>query len=168
MDLGNDVKNSRLSVATFRFIKCLPSMSMGSFLCFAAVEYDDLYSLQWLCETHGIPHTSYMGFNLLHFAALFGRIEIVGWLRTVPSWDSLVNEASTYDALYGAYTVHIAAGQGHTYLADLLLELGCNEKDSRENGPEVYAMRAPIVKSISFDCDYKFAFVWATKKISGE
>ena len=52
------------------------SMSTKCFLCFAAVEYDDLQSLQWICESFGMPAESCDGWNLLHFSAFMGRMEI--------------------------------------------------------------------------------------------
>eukprot|EP00956_Cyclotella_meneghiniana_P033865 scaffold99633_cov39-Cyclotella_meneghiniana.AAC.1 len=140
----------------------MPSISLGSLLCFAAIEYDDLFSLRWLCEAHNCIIAEYEGMNLLHMAALFGRIEIAAWLRTrKPAWKALVQEPSTNKEYNGALSAHIAVGQGHIFLADMLLEFGCNECGSRNNGPEFYAKKAPIIASVSFQRDYKFAHDWA-------
>ena len=169
LDLGGDVNNAGLSLANFRFIKRMPSISitLGSFLCFAAVEYDDLFSLKWLCESHSCISAEYEGMNLLHTAALFGRIEITAWLFTTPAWKALVQEPSTNKEYNGALSAHIAAGQGHILLADMLMKFGCNKCDSRNNGPEFYAMKAPMIASMSFQCDYKFAHDWVRDR-SGE
>eukprot|EP00956_Cyclotella_meneghiniana_P013911 scaffold20482_cov23-Cyclotella_meneghiniana.AAC.2 len=160
LDLDSDVKSAGLSLANFRFIKRMPSMTLGSFLCFAAVEYDDLFSLQWLCETHSCISAKYEGMNLLHTAALFGRIEIAAWLCSTSAWQAL-QEPSTHKEYAGASSVHIAAGQGHIILADMLLKFGCNACDSSNKGPECYAKKAPILTSVSFQRDYKFAHDWA-------
>lgn len=163
LDLDGDVKSACLSLANFRFIKRMPSMSLGSFLCFAAVEYDDLFSLQWLCETHSCLNAIYEGMNLLHMAALFGRIEITAWLFTTPAWEVL-QITSTHQEYFGACSAHIAAGQGHIILADMLLKFGCNECDSSNQRPECYAMRAPIVTSVSSQREYKFAHDWGRNR----
>jgi Ankyrin repeats (many copies) len=56
--------------------------SAGVFLCFAAAEFDDLQSLEWLIIEQNMPVTMPQcnGWNLLHACAYFGRTEIVHWI----------------------------------------------------------------------------------------
>jgi hypothetical protein len=160
IDLDCDAKSARLSMSDFRFIENVPAMSLGSFLCFAAVEYDDLYSLQWLCETRGFTDDFINGMNLVHLSALFGRFEIVGWLHT--SQNSLFGKQCTNKTFDGAYPVQIAAGQGHIYITELLLKLGCNEHDKDGRPSEEYAKKAPIVPSLNpANKNYKSVHNWA-------
>ena len=139
-------------------------MSLGTFICFAAVEYDDLFSLQWLCDQIGCPRIRCHGMNILHLASLFGRLEIVGWLHTCQTWSFLVNEPCVSIELNGLYAAHVAAGQGHIQVAELLLKLGCKRVDNSEKQPEYYAKRAPIVACASVPRDYEFAHGWAMER----
>ena len=70
----------------------LDTISSKNFLCFVAVQYDDLQSLQWLCDLSSLANIFCDGRNVLHFSAYMGRIEITGWLSTQPVWQSLVLE----------------------------------------------------------------------------
>ena len=164
IDLYSDADRAQLSLDKFRFIKSSSSMTLGIFLCFAAVEYNDLFSLQWLCGKLGCPESRCHGLNILHLASLFGRLEIVGWLHTCQIWGNLVDESCAHNVLDGLYAAHVAAGQGHVQLAEMLLELGCKNLDCNKKRPENYAKIAPIVESIALPSDYKFAHEWARER----
>jgi hypothetical protein len=168
VDLNVNSRSAGLVLEDLRFIKLVPSMPLGSFLCFAAVEYDDLFSLQWLCETIGYPTLSCDGMNLLHLASLLGRLEIVGWLHHATTvWNALASSPCGHKELSGAYAVHIAAGHGHLCVTEMLLKFKCNECDKNGKLPEHYAERAPVLAAASLKRDYKFAHDWA-KSRSGE
>lgn len=164
IDLATDAKTAGLVRTSFRFIKKVPSMHLGHFLCFVAVEYDDLYSLQWLCETIGHPNKICEGMNILHLASLLGRFEIIGWLRTTTGWEMLCDKACTYRELDGTYPAHIAAAQGHIEAAEMLLKFGCKEYDARGKPPEFYAKNSPILSAVSFERSYQFAHDWAKER----
>jgi hypothetical protein len=148
----------KTSASKLKFLDrgCIPStMSTKCFLCFAAVEYDDLQSLQWICESFGIPTELCDGWHLLHFSAFMGRIEIVAWLYTQPAvWQSLVVQECQRKPFQGAFAVHIAAMQGHIMLVELLLDMKVSHKDDKGNTPESYAKKS----------QHKFAQVWALEK----
>ena len=119
------------------------SMLTKCFLCFAAVEYDDLQSLQWIYESFGMETELCDGWNLLHFSAFMGRIEIVAWLYTQPVfWQSLVVQACQRKPFQGAFAVHIAAMQGHIILVELLLDMKVSQEDDQGNTPESYAKKS--------------------------
>ena len=52
-----------------------------------------------------------------------GRVEIVAWLYTQLEWQTLVTTVSKRKPFQHAYAVHIAAGEGHIFLANMLLAL---------------------------------------------
>lgn len=165
VDLDASAESVGLSTDDFRFIKH-DAMSLGSFLCFAAVEYDDLFSLQWLCKTHGYPLEYCQGMNVLHVAALFGRIEILGWFHQSDDkvWNHLAGQICKNKEFDGAYLVHIAAGQGHLNVAEMLLEFECNQLDVNGKSPEDYGKKAPCMKSLALDRDYEFVHDWTCKQ----
>ncbi|KAL3785516.1 hypothetical protein ACHAW5_005270 [Stephanodiscus triporus] len=130
------------------------SMSTKHFLCFAAVEYDDLQSLQWICESFVVPAQSWDGWNLLHFSAFMGRIEIVAWLHTQPVWQSLNMDECRRKPFQNAFAVHIAAIQGHILLVELLLALKVRTEDGNGKLPEDYAKKS----------QHKIAQEWAKER----
>ena len=93
------------------------------FLHHQYTEYDDLQTLQWLCESYGTTSDTCDGWNLLHFSAYMGRVEIVTWLYTQPVWQTLFTSVSQRKPFQHAYAVHIAASEGHIFLADFLLAM---------------------------------------------
>ena len=95
-------------------------------------EYDDLQTLQWLCESYETISDTCDGWNLLHFSAYMGRIEIVAWLYTQPKWQTLVTAVSKRKPFQHAYAVHIAAGEGHIFLSDMLLALKYHFESGKE------------------------------------
>ena len=105
------------------------SMTVGEFLCLVCVEWDDLYSFQWLHEQCSDPIGLNNGFNLLHLSAFLGRIEIVAWLYTTHQWDALVNEVSERKPYTNCKALHIAAGESHILIVELLLKFGCDEEE---------------------------------------
>lgn len=117
------------------------SMQVKDFLCFCAVEYDDLQSLQWLCESSGVPAFSCDGWNLLHFSAFLGRLEIISWLYTQPQWQSLAAEACQRTPHQNSFSVHIAASQGHLVATDLMLAMNVEVADMKGRQPEYYAKK---------------------------
>jgi ABC-type polysaccharide/polyol phosphate export permease len=52
----------------------ISSMTIGVFLCFTAVEFDDLQSFEWLVENQGAPLSPivYNGLNALHCCMSLG------------------------------------------------------------------------------------------------
>jgi len=118
------------------------SMTTACFLCFAAVEFDDLQSLQWICESFGTPVELCDGLSLLHFAAVMGRIEIVAWLYTQPVWHTLAMEVCRRKPFQNAFAVHIAASLGHIFLAEMMLVLQVPAEDSKGKLPDQYAKRS--------------------------
>jgi len=105
------------------------SITVGEFLCLVCVEWDDLYSLQWLHEQCSDPIRLNNGFNLLHLSAFLGRIEIVAWLYTTHQWGALVNEVSKQKPYTNCKALHIAAGEGNVLIVDLLIKFGCDEEE---------------------------------------
>ncbi len=130
----------------------IPSnMTVRCFLSFAAVQYDDLQSLEWLNESMGAPNYLVGGWNLLHYSAFMGRIEIIGWLSTQSVWSSLVSQASTRKPFVGAYAVHIAARNGHLHVCDLLIALKVPLEDKKGKLPDDYTEKSK----------YEFVRKWA-------
>ena len=131
-----------------------PNMTVRSCLSFAAVQYDDLQSLEWLSKPMGTPSDVVDGWNLLHYSAFMGRIEIIGWLSTQSAWNSLVSQASTRKAFAGAYAVHIAASCGHLHACDLMIDLKVPLEDKKGKLPEDYAKKSR----------HEFVRKWAASK----
>ncbi len=131
------------SALTFLNAGRIPSnMTIRCCLTFAAVQYDDLQSLEWLCESFGAPTDLVGGWNLLHYSAYMGRIEIIGWLSTQPVWNVLVSQASTRKPFGRAFAVHIAASCGHLYACDLLIALKVPLEDEDGKLLEYYAEKS--------------------------
>lgn len=126
---GDYVKNY---VDTFHFT-ANSSMLNGYYFCLAAVEFDDLYSLQWLVTKVGCPVVSFDGFNILHLSSYLGRIEIIAWLHTTDVWESLVEEVSTRQSYDNCTAVYVAAGEGHILVVELLMKFGCEVNDRTLN-----------------------------------
>ena len=102
-----------------------------------------------------------------------GRVEIVAWLYTQPEWQTLVTTVSKRKPFQHAYAVHIAANEGHIFLADMLLALkyhfesgkkpmysiyidllSIQIKDTKGKLPEFYAKKSP----------HDFVKDWAAKR----
>jgi len=102
-----------------------------------------------------------------------GRVEIVAWLYTQPEWLTLVTTVSKRKPFQHAYAVHIAASEGHIFLADMLLAikyhyesekepvhpmfinlLSIQIKDTKGKLPEFYAKKSP----------HEFVKEWAAKR----
>jgi len=102
-----------------------------------------------------------------------GRVEIVAWLYTQPEWQTLITTVSKRKPFQHAYAVHIAASEGHIFLADFLLALkyhfesrkrcmntweinllSIQIKDTKGKLPEFYAKKSP----------HEFVKEWAAKR----
>eukprot|EP00986_Skeletonema_menzelii_P020165 scaffold30419_cov154-Skeletonema_menzelii.AAC.1 len=143
--LAADEKNLAQNASTLSFLNSgrFPSnMTVRCCLIFVAVQYDDLQSLEWLCESDGAPYDLVGGWNLLHYSAYMGRIEIISWLSTQPAWNALVSEAATRKPFCGASAVHIAASCGHLHACDLLICLKVPLEDVNGRLPESYAQKS--------------------------
>ena len=108
-------------------------------LCFVAVQYDDLQSLEFLCESYGTPVEMIGGWNLLHFSAYMGRVEIIAWLSSQPVWESLSTQVCVRKEFEGALAVHISARRGHLVACELMIDLNVPLEDSKGCVPEDYA-----------------------------
>eukprot|EP00984_Skeletonema_dohrnii_P006920 scaffold2465_cov93-Skeletonema_dohrnii-CCMP3373.AAC.4 len=156
-ELAAKDENLAQNASTLSFLNSghIPSnMTLRCCLSFAAVQYDDLQSLEWLSEPLGAPDDLVSGWNLLHYSAFMGRIEIIGWLSTQPVWNSLVSQASTRKTYVGAYAVHIAASCGHLHACDLLISLKVPLEDKKGKLPEDYAKKS----------QHEFVRKWAGKR----
>jgi len=150
-------ENLAQNASTLSFLNSahIPSnMTLRCCLSFAAVQYDDLQSLEWLSEPLGAPDDLVGGWNLLHYSAFMGRIEIIGWLSTQPVWNSLVSQASTQKTFVGAYAVHIAASCGHLHACGLLMGLKVPLEDKKGKLPDDYAKKSK----------YEFVREWAADR----
>lgn len=138
--------NLSKNASTFSFLDDsgrIPStLTIRCLLCFAAVQFDDMQSLEWLCEPSGPPTDLVGGWNLLHYSAYMGRIEIIGWLTTLPVWDSLASQPCQRKPFHGAFAVHIAASCGHIHVCDLLIALNVQLNDKKGKLPEDYAKKS--------------------------
>lgn len=102
-----------------------------------------------------------------------GRVEILAWLYTQQVWQTLVTTVSKRKPFQHAYAVHIAASEGHIFLADFLLALkyhfdsrkepvysiyidllSIQVKDTKGKLPEFYAKKSP----------HDFVKDWAAKR----
>eukprot|EP00984_Skeletonema_dohrnii_P000128 scaffold38_cov113-Skeletonema_dohrnii-CCMP3373.AAC.2 len=134
----------------------LEEMTVKCCLCFAAVQYDDLQSLEFLCQPSGIPVVVVGGWNLLHFAAYMGRIEIIAWISSQPAWELLVAQVCVRKEFQNAFAVHIAAIRGHLQACDLMIELKVPLEDSTGRLPEAYAKASP----------HQYVLDWAEKRVT--
>ncbi|CAB9504446.1 tetratricopeptide repeat and ankyrin repeat containing 1 [Seminavis robusta] len=116
----------RKKVDSFLGNQAIPKQLTSSvYLAFAAVEYDDFQTLQWLISSEWItPKTAICnGWNLIHACAAFGRAEIAAWLVSVGNLQPLLKVASKREP-GRQLAVHIALDRGFTALADLMLSWG--------------------------------------------
>jgi hypothetical protein len=120
------------------------SMSVGAFLCFAAVEFDDLQSLLWLLDDKEVAmkESRCHGWNLAHVCAYFGRSEIALSLRSREEWRALVGEKCGRNPAEMCFAVHIAIDKGFVFLADVFLSLGCPSVDSAGKDLDYYTKRS--------------------------
>jgi len=133
------------------------SMTVGEFLCLVCVEWDDLHSLQWLHEQCSDPIRLNNGFNLLHLSAFLGRIEIVAWIYTTHLWDALVKEVSERKPYTNCKAIHIAAGEGHICIVDLLIKFGCDEEE---------VVDGKALHDFALASGHDFVHQWVTKRES--
>ena len=155
--LATKEENLAQNASTLTFLssgRIPPNMTVRCCLSFAAVQYDDLQSLEWLSKPLGAPSDVVDGWNLLHYSAFMGRIEIIGWLSTQPVWKSLISHASTRKSFSGAYAVHIAASCGHLHACDLMIDLKVPLEDKKGKLPEDYAKKSR----------HEFVRKWAASK----
>ena len=94
------------------------SMTVAAILAFACIEYDDLFSLEWLLEALSqveVKEFYIAGWNLYHTCAFFGRREIAMYLEQI-LFKSTINEACNRKPYQGYFAVHIALARGFTQL----------------------------------------------------
>jgi len=109
------------------------TMTIATFLCLAAIEFDDLQSFQWLVEVQEVPLSSMSlyGLNVMHLCACLGRAEIALWLiQSQTTLAPLLEDACTRSTWSGYFAAHIAAERGFTFLAEVFLSFGCPTKSS--------------------------------------
>ena len=129
------------------------SMTVAVFLCFAAIEFDDLQSLQWLVDHDGVALSEirFGGWNVFHCCAYFGRTEIFLWLRSLENVASLLGEPCERESDdRGAFAAHMAVKRGYVFLAGLLLDHGCPLQDRNGKSVEYYAEES----------EYEFVRTW--------
>lgn len=144
-----------------------PELSVGGFLCLAAVECDDLQSLTWLLDEQEVPMASARcyGWNLAHACAHFGRSEIALCLLQRADWRELLQEPCRRKPMEAMFPVHIAVSKGFVFVADLLLDAGCPSIDRDGKSLESYTEQSKLpfvrewgkekVKSSALDSDVK-------------
>lgn len=111
--------------------KLLGSVQIGVLLCFAAVEFDDLQSLQWIVERNLflLENQFIHGLNLAHASACFGRLEILVWLSTQTAWKTMIAAECSRAPFQKTKVAQIAVIQGHINAAQLALGLGAPDVD---------------------------------------
>lgn len=121
------------------------TVSSGTFLAHACIEFDALQTLAWLVEDQKVTIDGILGgFNLLHACAFFGRMEILLWLSTRDGFGDLKEAISTRKGFLTASAVHIAVMRGHLFIADLLLgRFGCPTIDGMGRTPDAIATSSP-------------------------
>jgi hypothetical protein len=123
------------------------SMTVGEFLCFAAIEFDDLQSFEWLVSEQNVQLSSlrFEGLNAVHLCTYLGRAEIFLWLmESQPNLKDLAQEECTRSPWRGCFATHIAAEKGFTFLAELLLSSGCPLKDREGKTAFAYAKQSKV------------------------
>mmetsp|Transcript_31441 Transcript_31441/g.75852 ORF Transcript_31441/g.75852 Transcript_31441/m.75852 type:complete len:2512 (-) Transcript_31441:67-7602(-) len=109
-------------------IELNPQLNDKKFLlCLATVQYDDIQTLAYMVDNFGHDIIGYegSGFNLVHAAAHFGRIEIMHYLSTLAPFADLVMEAVGSGKYQGWFASHIAVSSAHITIADLLFSRNC-------------------------------------------
>jgi len=132
----------------------IPShLSVGELLCFAAIEFDDMQSLEWLIVGNeiSIEFLTIYGWNLLHASAYFGRSEIIIFLSAHKDWMLLVTQLCTRMPWVNAYAAHIAIEKGNINAASHLLFFNCPPIDANGKSIEKYAIQSK----------HKFVQVWS-------
>ena len=149
--LLTDINNSGIS---FEFAKdrAVPQkMIIRDLLCVASVIYDDYASLEWLLGTSDSNCVvDFHGWNLLHIAAYYGRVEISVWLVQNVSIISVCQANSDKQ-----YPVHLAIMGGFLSLAKYFLANGCPADDG--NGRSIYsyyASRSSYVEIVRWGEEY--------------
>jgi len=128
-------------------------MTLGIFLCFCAIEFDDLQSLSWLLREKGVnsKNATIHGWNIAHAVAYFGRLEIAVSLYKSGFLDSsMVATLCKRKPYQGAYATHIAIEKGFTFVAGVLLKAGCPSKDNRGRDIMHYAKRCGLDSVVEY------------------
>ena len=123
------------------------SVSIATFLAFVCVEYDDLFSLQWILSQLSEPKNEdfwISGWNLFHACAFFGRVEIFFHLVQT-TLVSTLNQVCERKSFRNCFSSHIAAMKGFTKLVGYLLDAGCPPHTTE--GKTVY----DLTKDSSYD-----------------
>eukprot|EP00977_Amphora_coffeiformis_P010972 scaffold2613_cov188-Amphora_coffeaeformis.AAC.9 len=135
VDLNESVANhtewtrAAKSLAIFENARIPKGMVVGAFLSAAAVEYDDLQTLEWIfCREFSMESIC--------------MDEIVLSLESQPSWSALGCEKSCRKSSKTVYAVHIAVERGFEFVTDRLLQHGCPSKDAKGQGLNYYARRS--------------------------
>jgi hypothetical protein len=118
----------RLKYVTLLGKSTIPSsMTVGEFLMFVAVEFDDLQTVQWLVEECGSRAVEVRcnGWNVMHACAHFGRTEIVLWFLSQDALVPLLLEPCNRKPADKLFAVQLAVQQGFVFLADQFLQAGC-------------------------------------------
>jgi hypothetical protein len=124
--------SSRLKYVTFLGKSTIPSsMTVGEFLLLAAIEFDDLQTVQWLVEECGSRAVEVRcnGWNVMHACAHFGRSEIALWFLSQDAMEALLKAPCNRKPADKLFAVHLTVQQGFIFLADQFLEAGCPSQD---------------------------------------
>ena len=162
MQLDGKACESRSLLQSTKHVSFLPKkkipthLSVGSYLCFAAVQFDDLQSLQYLIQGCGIDimFLEIGGWNLAHACAYYGRLEIAMFLIIQLRSPFLFAASCRRKPWEEVNCVHIAALRGHIMLADLLIEHGCPPSGEDGQSVVVHTQSSP----------YDFVREWGRKK----
>jgi len=119
------------------------SHSVASALVFASIALDSFRVAQWLGSKGYIAEAisqSSPGWNILHVAAYYGRLEIaILLLSTIDNPFSLLHEAASVEGFQGALPIHVAVSRGFSGLATVLIRYGSKTVDSRMHDLAWYA-----------------------------
>lgn len=128
--------------------KSAQRLKTGEFLLFAAIEFDDLQTVQWLIAMQDVElqNTTCKGWNALHACAYYGRTEISHWLLShCSAAKPLLTTLCRRKPWESMYAAHLAVMQGFVFLADLLLREGCPVIDAAGKSIDKLALRSKYV-----------------------
>eukprot|EP00934_Nitzschia_sp_Nitz4_P003879 Nitzschia sp. Nitz4//scaffold167_size49223//10984//18384//NITZ4_007032-RA/size49223-processed-gene-0.31-mRNA-1//-1//CDS//3329538266//3869//frame0 len=124
------------------------AITTGTFLCFACVEYDSLFSLSWLVKGSNASIDQVInGFNILHVCAFFGRLEILLWISTTPLWSKLLSMAPSTRPGFMNYSIfEVAISKGHTNVVLMLEAMGYSMSSAPLNYSSILssALKSPF------------------------
>jgi hypothetical protein len=135
----------RLKHVTFLGKNSIPSsMTVGKFLMFAAVEFDDLQTVQWLVEDCEIRAQDVRcnGWNVMHACAHYGRTEIALWFISQDVLVPLLKEPCSRKPCDKLFAVHLAVQHGAVFLVDQFLEAGCPPQDQNKRSVVWHAKKS--------------------------